>query len=174
MARASGLGPESREFESLHSDHLSVGSVAASAGVCKTLTQKHRWFESTPADQNGEVTLMVRERFAKPSVALKAWRFKSSSLRQHGWLPKWLYRRGPENRCGESPVGSNPTPSANLLQYPNPGRGNGLRHHQVQVRVLSGAPLYLVRLKQRTRSYGLRNAGWNPARDTNMILSSNW
>ena len=37
-------------------------------------------------------------------------------------------------------MGSNPTPSANLLQYPNPGRGNGLRHHQVQVRVLSGAP----------------------------------
>ena len=112
MARASGLGPESREFESLHSDHLSVGSVAASAGVCKTLTQKHRWFESTPADQYGEVTLMVRERFAKPSVAFRAWRFKSSSLRQHGWLPKWLYWRGLENRCGESPVGSNPTPSA--------------------------------------------------------------
>ncbi len=33
--------------------------------------------------------------------------------------------------------------------------------------------IYLVRPMHRTRSYGLRDAGWTPARDTNMILSSN-
>ena len=114
-------------------------------------------------------------------------------------------------------MGSIPICRSNKLQYPNPGRGNGmlseerslrrsrfptLRQHRydpegtfesVQYRfdddlsrilkesvgrshaseVLSGAPAYLVRLKHRTRSYGLRNAGWIPARDT-MILSSNW
>ena len=52
------------------------------------------------------------------------------------------------------------------------GRGDGFRIHKVQVRVLCGAPTYLVRLKQRTRSYGLRNVGWIPTRDT-MIFSSN-
>ena len=54
------------------------------------------------------------------------------------------------------------------------GRGDGFRFREVQVRILCGAPLYLVRLKQRTRSYGLRDMGWIPTQDTNVILSSNW
>ena len=62
---------------------------------------------------------------------------------------------------------------SNLLQYPSPGRGIGTRIRSVQVRLLSGAPFYPVRPKQRTRSYGLRDVGWIPARDT-MIFSSNW
>ena len=69
-------------------------------------------------------------------------------------------------------AGSSPAEAANLLQYPNYGRGNGFRIRTVQVRVLFGAPTYLVRLKQRTRSYGLRNVGWIPTRDT-MVFSSN-
>ena len=50
---------------------ITADSVAASAGVCKTLTEKHWWFEPTSADQFGEITLTARGRFAKPRVASK-------------------------------------------------------------------------------------------------------
>ena len=69
-------------------------------------------------------------------------------------------------------AGSSPAEAATFAPLSQSGRGDGFRIHKVQVRVLCGAPAYLVRLKQRTRSYGLRNVGWIPTRDT-MIFSSN-
>ncbi len=73
----------------------------------------------------------------------------------------------------ERVAGSSPAEAANYAPLSQCGRGSGFRIHPVQVRVLCGAPIYLVRLMQRTRSYGLRNVGWIPTRDT-MIFSSNW
>ena len=135
------MGSEGREFKSLHSDHISAGGTAATAGGCNPLTQKHVGSSPTlPTNMDGY-------RNGYTGAVLK------TDVAKALWV-RILHH---------PPI---------MLQYPNPGRGNGLRHHQVQVRVLSGAPTYLVRLKQRTRSYGLRNVGWIPTRDT-MIFSSN-
>ena len=79
--------------------------------------------------------------------------------------------------CTQEAAGSSPARYTNTDGYRNGYNGAVLKTEVAKalwVRVLPGAPSYLVRLMQRTRSYGLRNAGWNPARDTIMILSSNW
>ena len=51
LAEMFGLEPKCSGFESLIAHQLSEGHLAARVGVCKTLTEKHRWFESNPSDQ---------------------------------------------------------------------------------------------------------------------------
>ena len=134
----------------------SAGGTAATAGGCNPLTRKHAG--SSPALP----TNMDGYRNGYNGAVLK------TEVAKALWV-RILHH--PPIVIRDPPLRGPPCKKyAPVSQF---GRGNGLRHHLVQVRVLSGAPIYLVRLTQRTRSYGLRNAGWIPARDT-MILSSNW
>ncbi len=134
------MGSEGREFKSLHSDHISAGGTAATAGGCNPLTRKRVGSSPTlPTNMDGY-------RNGYTGAVLK------TDVAKALWV-----------RILHHP------PYAPLSQS---GRGDGFRFREVQVRILCGAPVYLVRLKQRTRSYGLRNVGWIPTRDT-MIFSSN-
>ena len=60
-----------------------------------------------------------------------------------------------------------------MLQYPNLAEEMDPESIKYRFESCVEHQFYPVRPKQRTRSYGLRDVGWIPARDT-MILSSNW
>ena len=60
-----------------------------------------------------------------------------------------------------------------MLQYPNMAEEMDPESIKYRFESCVEHQFYPVRPKQRTRSYGLRDVGWIPARDT-MILSSNW
>ena len=69
-------------------------------------------------------------------------------------------------------AGSSPAEAANLLQYPNMAEEMDPESIKYRFESCVEHQFYPVRPKQRTRSYGLRNVGWIPTRDT-MIFSSN-
>ena len=134
----------------------SAGGTAATAGGCNPLTRKHAG--SSPAlptnmdgyrnGYNGAVL--------KTEVAKALW----VRILHH---PPIVIRdpplRGPPcNKC--APVSQS-------------GRGNGLRHHQVQVRVLSGAPICPFSSTNRMLAYEAKDGSLILPGDT-MILSSNW
>ena len=60
-----------------------------------------------------------------------------------------------------------------MLQYPNLVEEMDPESIKYRFESCVEHQFHPVRPKQRTRSYGLRDVGWIPARDT-MILSSNW
>ena len=59
-----------------------------------------------------------------------------------------------------------------MLQYPNMAEEMDPESIKYRFESCVEHQFYPVRPKQRTRSYGLRDVGWIPARDT-MIFSSN-
>ena len=59
-----------------------------------------------------------------------------------------------------------------MLQYPNTGRGGGMRVRSVQVRILFGAPIYPFSSTKRTLAYEAKDRSLILLRDTTMVLSS--
>ena len=73
----------------------------------------------------------------------------------------------------EMVAGSSPAEAANYAPLSQSGRGDGFRIHEVQVRVLCGAPIYPISSTNRMLAYEAKDGSLILPWDT-MIFSSNW